>query len=41
MAVIIAQTMNHGNLMMARTSDIPYYVYVLEATYQQHLRQCL
>lgn len=37
MAVIIAQTMNHGNLVMARTSDIPYHV--LEATYQQYLRQ--
>ena len=37
MAVIIAQAMNHGNLVMSRTSDIPYYV--LEATYQQYLRQ--
>jgi len=37
MAVIIAQAMNHGNLVMARTSDIPYHV--LEATYQQYLRQ--
>ncbi len=37
MAVIIAQAMNHGNLIMARTSDIPYHV--LEATYQQYLRQ--
>ena len=37
MAVIIAQAMNHGNLVMARTSDIPYHV--LETTYQQHLRQ--
>ena len=36
MAVIIAQAMNHGNLNMAETSDIPYYV--LEATHQQHLR---
>ncbi|MDA8307494.1 MAG: Tn3 family transposase [Deltaproteobacteria bacterium] len=36
MAVIIAQAMNHGNLKMAETSDIPYYV--LEATHQQHLR---
>ncbi len=36
-AVIIAQAMNHGNLVMARTSDIPYHV--LEATYQQYLRQ--
>jgi TnpA family transposase len=37
MAVIIAQAMNHGNLVMSCTSDIPYYV--LEATYQQYLRQ--
>jgi TnpA family transposase len=37
MAVIIAQAMNHGNLVMARTSDIPYHV--LESTYQQYLRQ--
>lgn len=37
MAVIIAQAMNHGNVVMARTSDIPYHV--LEATYQQYLRQ--
>ena len=29
--------MNHGNLVMARTSDIPYHV--LENTYQQYLRQ--
>jgi len=29
--------MNHGNLVMARTSDIPYHV--LETTYQQYLRQ--
>jgi hypothetical protein len=29
--------MNHGNLVMSRTSDIPYHV--LEATYQQYLRQ--
>ena len=36
-AVILAQAMNHGNLVMARTSDIPYHV--LEATYQQYLRQ--
>jgi len=35
-AVIIAQAMNHGNHVMARTSDIPYHV--LEATYQQYLR---
>ncbi|WP_162757112.1 Tn3 family transposase, partial [Escherichia coli] len=26
MAVIIAQAMNHGNQVMARTSDIPYHV---------------
>jgi len=37
MAIIIAQAMNHGNQVMARTSDIPYYV--LETTYQQYLRQ--
>jgi len=37
MAVIIAQAMNYGNLVMAGTSDIPYHV--LEATYQQYLRQ--
>jgi TnpA family transposase len=37
MAVIIAQAMNHGNQIMARTSDIPYHV--LETTYQQYLRQ--
>ena len=37
MAVIIAQAMNHGNHVMARTSDIPYHV--LETTYQQYLRQ--
>ncbi|MCP4300154.1 MAG: Tn3 family transposase [Gammaproteobacteria bacterium] len=36
-AVVIAQAMNHGNLVMSRTSDIPYHV--LEATYQQYLRQ--
>jgi hypothetical protein len=35
-AVIIAQAMNHGNLTMAKTSDIPYHV--LETTYQQYLR---
>lgn len=34
--VIVAQAMNHGNLLMSRTSDVPYHV--LEATYQQHLR---
>jgi TnpA family transposase len=37
MAVIIAQAMNHGNQVMARTSDIPYHI--LESTYQQYLRQ--
>jgi hypothetical protein len=37
MAVIIAQAMNYGNLVMVGTSDIPYHV--LEATYQQYLRQ--
>ena len=36
MAVIIAQAMNHGNQVMARTSDIQYHV--LESTYQQYLR---
>lgn len=36
MAVIIAQAMNHGNLVMSRTSDIPYHI--LETTYQQYLR---
>lgn len=35
-AVIIAQAMNHGNQVMARTSDIPYHV--LESAYQQYLR---
>ena len=35
-AVILAQAMNHGNLVMAGTSDIPYHV--MEATYQQYLR---
>ncbi|WP_035355892.1 Tn3 family transposase [Edaphobacter aggregans] len=37
MAVMIAQAMNYGNLVMAGTSDIPYHV--LEATYQQYLRR--
>jgi len=37
MAVIIAQAMNHGNQVMARTSDIPYHV--LETNYQQYMRQ--
>jgi hypothetical protein len=36
MAVIIAQAMNHGNQVMARTSDIPYHV--LESAYHQYLR---
>jgi TnpA family transposase len=36
MAVIIAQAINHGNLSMSETSDIPYHV--LEATHQQYLR---
>ncbi len=36
MAVVIAQAMNHGNVVMARTSDIPYHV--LNAAYQQYLR---
>ncbi len=36
MAVVVAQAMNHGNLLISRTSDIPYHV--LEATYQQYLR---
>ncbi|MEJ9287028.1 Tn3 family transposase, partial [Escherichia coli] len=36
-AVIVAQAMNHGNHVMARTSDIPYHV--LESTYEQYLRQ--
>jgi len=31
MAVIVAQAMNHGNLLMSRTSDIPYHV--LETIY--------
>ena len=36
MAVIIAQAMNHGNLSMAETCDIPYHA--LETTHQQYLR---
>lgn len=36
MAVIVAQGMNHGNHVMARTSDIPFHV--LENTYEQYLR---
>ena len=36
LAVIAAQAMNHGNLLMSRTSDIPYHA--LEATHQQYLR---
>jgi len=37
MAVVIAQAMNHGNLVIAKTSDMAYHV--LETTCQQHLRQ--
>lgn len=37
MAVIAAQAMNHGNLLMSRTSDIAYHV--LQATHEQYLRQ--
>ncbi|MGF1804291.1 Tn3 family transposase, partial [Aliivibrio sifiae] len=36
LAVIIAQAMNHGNHVLARTSDIPYHV--LDNCYQQYLR---
>ena len=36
LAVIAAQAMNHGNLLMSRTSDIPYHV--MEANHQQYLR---
>src|ERR1039457_3420202 len=36
MAVIIAQALNHGNMSMAETCDIPYHV--LDATHQQYLR---
>jgi TnpA family transposase len=36
LAVIAAQAMNHGNLLMSRTGDIPYHV--LETAYQQYLR---
>jgi TnpA family transposase len=36
-AVIMAQAMNHGNLALSQTSDIPYHV--LETTHQQYLRQ--
>ena len=36
MAVVIAQAMNHGNLVIAKTSDMAYHV--LETTYQQYLR---
>lgn len=36
MAVIVAQAMNHGNHVMARTSDIPFHM--LETTYEQYLR---
>jgi len=37
MAVIASQAMNHGTLLMSKTSDIPYHV--LEFTHQQYLRQ--
>ncbi len=37
MAVVIAQAMNHGNLVIAKTSDMAYHE--LETTYQQYLRQ--
>jgi len=37
MAAIIARAMNHGNLVIAKTSDIPYHV--LEEVSQQYLRQ--
>lgn len=36
MAVIMAQAMNHGNLTMSRTSDIPYHA--LNDAYDQYLR---
>jgi len=36
MAVIIAQAMNHGNLSMAETCDIPYHI--LDETHHQYLR---
>lgn len=36
MAVIMAQAMNHGNLTMSRTSDIPYSA--LNDAYEQYLR---
>ena len=36
MATVIAQAINHGNLLMAATSDIPYHV--LDVTHQQCLR---
>lgn len=36
MAAILAQAMNHGNLNMAETSDIPYHI--LETIHQQYLR---
>lgn len=35
-AVIVAQAMNHGHHVMARTSDIPFHI--LETTYEQYLR---
>lgn len=36
MAVIMAQAMNHGNVTMSRTSDIPYHA--LNDAYEQYLR---
>ncbi|EAR6897328.1 Tn3 family transposase [Salmonella enterica] len=36
MAVIVAQAMNHGHHVMARTSDIS--LHVLDTTYEQYLR---
>ncbi|EAM2866907.1 Tn3 family transposase, partial [Salmonella enterica] len=36
MAVIMAQAMNHGNLTMSQTSDIPYHA--LNDSYEQYLR---
>lgn len=35
-AVIVAQAMNYGHHVMARTSDIPFHI--LETTYEQYLR---
>jgi len=36
MAVSMAQAMNHGNVTMSRTSDIPYHA--LNGAYEQYLR---